>query len=465
MNKPIKIYILLFFFICIVNSYCFALTHTVSGDCSASAVQIAINNATEGDIIDVTCTGTVNWSTPIKLNGGKTLIGGGKKGANGTDGTWPLTINVTLTGSNALIEIINTDNSEINRVSGFKFEGTGAPTWIIKVIGKGTGKDGKGTFRIDNNYFNAVAYGSRLTFTDGSAGKMTGVFDNNVFYYLKTSTPRNYGNNSYQNTYKGISSTCYGYDSLHRSIGFGSDDFVFWEKNYMHNAFLETSDGGGRVVFRYNEIKSDYTDNSMLVLDGHGADTAGHNCAGIVANEFYNNTITGLKAFAQIVDMRGGKWMVHNNNFQSGYLQINEYRVSGPQYLDWNTCSGTSCCEQACKQNPTINDFSVCYPLPNQVRNTYLWNNIKSNMNMSPAAPSGSEAVVNKYIAINRDYWMPSYGLEEDLPSTCTTGNYYGATDSGKLWKCNNNVWEEYYTPFTYPHPLRKPKAPEIFMN
>lgn len=77
---------------------------------------------------------------------------------------------------------------------------------------------------------------------------MTGLIDNNVFYYLKTSSPKSHGNNSYQNSYKGSSLTCSGYDSLKRPTGFGGDDFVFWEDNYMHNALLETSGGGGRVV-------------------------------------------------------------------------------------------------------------------------------------------------------------------------------------------------------------------------
>lgn len=428
-------------------------THTVSGDCSASAVQAAINAASEGDVIDVTCTGTVTWSQQVNLSGGKTLRGGGAKGASGTEGTWPLTINVTLTGDASVIYVTNTDSQAINRVTGFKFQGSGAPYWIIKVIGKGTGTDGRGAFRIDNNYFNNVSASSRLILTDGTTGKLTGLSDHNVFYYP---SPQ-YSVIAYQNGYKGSSSTCVGYDSLHRDTGFGTDDFVFWEDNYMLNSPLETSDGGGRVVVRHNEVASDFTDGSMAVLDGHGADTAGHNACGIVANEFYKNTITGSQAYSQIVDMRGGKWMVHNNTAQSGRLQINEYRVSGPQYLDWKTCSGTWCCETPrCDiQAPTASDFESCYPLPNQLRNTYVWNNLKSGTNMTPVPTTST---VDVYVALNRDYWMPSYGLESALPTTCTAGanTFYGATDTGKLWNCDStNHWTLTYTPYTYPHPLR----------
>ena len=438
----------------------YADTHTVSGDCSSSAVQTAINAASSGDIIDVACTGTVTWSNYIKLSGGKTLRAGGAKGASGTAGTWPLTINVTYSGKDyPLIWVVNDNNQPVNRVTGFKFQGTGAPNWIIMVVGRGTGTDGKGAFRIDNNFFNEVSYSSRVTYTDGTTGKLTGLFDHNVFYYLRTSTPKPYGNNTYQNSYKGASATCYGYDSLNRDTGFGTDDFVFWEDNYMHDSALETSDGGGRVVMRYNEIASDYTDGSLGCLDGHGADTAGHNAAGIVANEFYKNTLTGSSAFAQVVDMRGGKWMVHNNTTQSGYLSINEYRVSGPQYLDWKTCSGNFCCpttpSQCDIQAPTAGNFASCYPLPNQVKNTYVWNNLKNGTNMTPAPVGGSGGVVATYVALNRDYWMPSYGTEAALPASCITGSYYGATDSGKLWKCTaTNTWTLQYKPYNYPHPL-----------
>lgn len=466
MQNKSKIIILLILFLGIFGllryDTCFADIHTVLGDCSASAVQTAINAASAGDVIDVTCTGTVDWATAITLSGGKTLRGGGIKGTSGTAGTWPLTINVTYAGtSTPLIQVTNTDNQSVNRVTGFKFEGTGAPVWIIRVNGKGTGTDGKGAFRIDNNYFNEVAYGSRTILTDGSTGKLTGLIDNNVFYYLKTTTPNPYSNNTYQNTYKGSSPTCYGYDSLNRAVGFGTDDFIFWENNYMHDTVIETSSGGGRVVLRYNEVASDYTNNSMPVLDGHGADTGGSYACGIVANEFYKNTITGAFAFAQIVDMRGGKWRVHNNTFQSGRLQLNEYRVYRPDYLQWNACSGSPCCTASCNvQAPTYpGDFAACYPLPNQVQDTYIWNNIKNSINVTPTYPEGY-GDVSPWIVLNRDYWMPSYGTEAARPSTCTTGANYGATDSGKLWKCTaTNTWTLDYTPYTYPHPLRNETA------
>ena len=75
---------------------------------------------------------------------------------------------------------------------------------------------------------------------------------------------------------------------------------------------------------------------------------------------------------------------------------------------------------------------------------------------MIPAPVDGTGGAVDIYVALNRDYWMPTYGLESLRPATCTANTYYGATDSGKLWKCTTtNTWSLQYTPYTYPHPLR----------
>ena len=65
-------------------------------------------------------------------------------------------------------------------------------------------------------------------------------------------------------------------------------------------------------------------------------------------------------------------------------------------------------------------------------------------------------------------------GTLANRPETCTTGVGYWATNqkcddltgmvgvnpsipiSGTLYKCTStNTWEPYYTPYTYPHPLR----------
>lgn len=139
--------------------------------------------------------------------------------------------------------------------------------------------------------------------------------------------------------------------------------------------------------------------------------------------------------------------------------------------------------------HPTkVNSTTGTIAWPNQaLEPVYIWNN-----SGTPTVVPYSNGSPNLVVA-DRDYYEQASGIQTsptspfdgtsgtgwgtlaNRPITCTPGVAYFATDQGvwnrsvsnpygvqmngacgKLYRCvTANVWEEYYEPYTYPHPLR----------
>jgi len=402
-----------------------AATRTVGPtDCSATAVNAAIAAAVSGDTISVTCTGTVTWSSTISIpdTKGIWLIGPGNNTPKSA-ASFPLTVVSTVSPA---IAVRSRDGMQYSRISGFKFKRTSTGTFIT-VSGGGSGANGLGAYRIDNNHFDRTN-GEQIIYLNGSSGPLTGLIDNNTF--LDVGVNRAVYVIMIRETWKGGTDACYGWDAWQRPFAFGTREFHFVEDNLFQRPNTEgrhdvSSDGaGGKYVVRYNTFNRSYQSSYQLdYVDAHGDGTQGLG-TGARGGEFYRNTFLGSSSsVGRNINLRGGQWLIYDNTFAGGTaLAMTEYRAST---TDCWQMESPSRCNSGVPQCATSSHFSSWYPLPGQIRGTYVWNNLQNGNNILPQVQS--ENYVPTYVRSSRDYWV----------SVAKPAALAG------------------YSPYTYPHPLR----------
>jgi hypothetical protein len=242
---------------------------------------------------------------------------------------------------------------------------------------------------------------------------------------------------------------------------FGSVNYPYFEDNSIGNGvgaeFVSETGQGGRMVFRHNTITGYDSGPGSEVFDIHGEQLTG---GWTVSSEYYHNTIgVGTTPFRWMHD-RGGQAVIMNNTVSRNIsFNITEYMAWGGNGI--------------CHAYPIAFNTSETYCSPvsgscfeTQIQNSFFYNNIAGGSQQTPDYTEGSGGSCgadppfgdNQYVQQNREFWIPTFGLESALPATCTAnGNtYYGTTDSDKIFKCTStNTWTTFYTPYTYPHPLR----------
>jgi hypothetical protein len=417
-----------------------AATRQIGSPWMASTINAAIANASDGDIVELIGSGTVTWTDTIRIDRkGITLRVAG--GTNTPKGAAIFPIIVTSNKSPA-ISITTTTSKPAVRISGFKFlnpspESSG--DFFIHIAGKGRGASNTGAYRIDNNYFDTIRNSSCIA-VSGTEGEQTGLIDNNTFHdhtYGSAYTIR------VREDWKGGHPTCYGYDSWVRPFNYGDNRFHFIEDNlFEHDGSAGhhdvSSDGsGGRYVVRYNTFSNTFPGANIDYIDAHGDGCQGLG-TGARGGEIYNNTFLGTSSsVGRNMNMRGGEWLINNNTFTTlGYgdtpIQFTEYRAWSAAC--WQIQS-PSLCNTGIPQCATSADVANWYPLPGQIRGTYLWNNLYGGVSQAPYLPSDN--YVSTYIQQGRDYWVCA-----DLPDAKSKGLPAG------------------YAPYTYPHPLTQGSTP-----
>jgi hypothetical protein len=456
---------------------------TTYTDCSASTINSAILAAADGATILLTCTGNVNWSSTgshswstgdmsttqyavnIPATKGITLQVQGADNTNKSSPTFPLTITVP-SNVQAIVANIGPNNSP-TRISGFKFQNSGTVDGYIAIIGAGTGKNALGGYRVDNNYFNGVSVWNGVigiwAGKGGTTGNLFGLVDNNTFYNIYNASNPTYGPYVIQvwNWWHPSSpsgNTCWGCD------GWTNNDFVYGggNQNFMEDNLFQqdasasghirhyiSSELGGRYVSRHNTFVNNYGDTNADLHDAHGTCALDSNGIGSRGGEIYSNTIQGT-GYDRATQLRGGSWLIYDNVITAGggnALELNEYRSSSSAsqctpasafpscptantlLIPWPVPTGASWTASA----PWCSDVSsdtakpgTDHPLPGQIFNTYVWNNLTPTGSLiNPVVPS--DKAQTNYIILNSDYFASS-----TKPAGMTN-----------------------YTPYAYPHPLR----------
>jgi len=355
---------------------------------------------------------------------------------------------------------------------------TGTDTYLITFNPTTPG----GTLRISNFTADVVGF---LSLTDESSTENTVIINNNILTdttYFINQTGGEFLGVVYNNTVSGnvgmalIASGC----DIWRAQGYtyGTAKALYFEDNTFIKSSTSdtfTNTRGCRYVARNNTItRTKGAGTQVYWIDMHGnQDTTS---CGTIATEIYgNNYIITNNNNTQTMDQRAGKTLFFYNSIGTTGSVDGKVRE---EYCD-NIPEGDYVCASPDGQ-------------PGHASNSYYWRNLRTNGDDATMVVTGTAGPWDcgdcgiYTLAENSSFWQyksdfsdnstrgMGCGTLDNIPDTCTTGVGYWATNqscddltgmvganpttpiSGTLYKCTaTNTWTAYYTPYTYPHPLR----------
>ena len=487
--------LLLLLFMC-VPCVSEADTHNAAS-CGNADITTAITAAASGDTVSVPA-GNCTWTSTVTIPSDKILylVGAG----SGADGT------VITRGASVQLSAQSADYT----ISGFRFLNQTAAN-LPMIDAKNIG------WRIHHNYFGHVTPGTETRGTteaivatganDSVSGRHpAGLIDNNTFADQRIVV---YGESSLANQ-----NTIWAQENV-----FGSaDSTVFVEDNTFTDRLtgnVMDSNNAAKYVFRYNTVSPGTN------IMAHSLQSAA--TRGAKSWEIYGNSLNLITGYSSVVFLRAGTGLAFNNSatFASTYysnvasMYLDNVRSSverttccganpPPVTDDSGACNGTSlwdgnvgsgdaagwpCRDQIGRGQDTGSDSSVIGKATSS-EPAYFWGNYNATKSSFVPVTVSSDAYSQYHIVANRDYYDRNASFDgtsgvgcgtlASRPATCTTGVGYWATDqscsdltgmvganpvtpiSGTLHKCTEtDTWTAYYTPYTYPHPLRDVTAPD----
>ena len=268
--------------------------------------------------------------------------------------------------------------------------------------------------------------------------------------------------------------------------GAGNDEWIFgrgpndaWQtasqKGTANAVFVEDCTLTGQGYLDANANASVVVRNCTITpttgaikLDGHGQ-YSNTPARSFRLMECYRNTWTTSNGSNPCFEIRGGTGFIWDNVSASGPIYVGDYRVVNGA----NTVSDYPLYDQVGTGQDPFPASAAGEPL-------YLWNNTRSSGGSNWAATQaiyGTSMV--GLVNPDRDYFETDTSFDGtsgvgrgtraqmDAITPTLTGVGFWVTDegswdttlsantSGRLYRWNGSAWVLYYTPYTYPHPLR----------
>ena len=449
------------FFLCILASGTLADTHTAAS-CSSANVQTAINAASAGDTVSIPA-GSCTWSSTVSITKPITLQGAGAGSTVITGATGQTTPMISYSPSPV--------SSTLMRVTGFTFNANNNSQFFqtssnsINPIPR---------IRYDHNTLSNGVSNANEPFRVN--GNVYGVIDSNTIsgslHLDRDGTQRA------------------AWDNL--TFTFGTSENLYIEDNIYTGVPNNTppvgAGWGSRYVFRYNTLT--LLDNQYPLLDYHGNQDSGvHGTMGV---EIYGNLITcSISNSEAKIHARGGKSVVFWNKSNNCYgmpISLNEEcpdnmsvtnYTSGlfsgasngqPEHISdtyvWNNRLGTTlnqpfldedCCNQAVANGCGSPNPNCCYNGAGQpsIKENVDWFKQATSFNGTAGIGCGTLAQMNAITPTVEGvgFWVTTQSCSSI--DTANVGANAVAPLSGTLYKNIGGIWTAYYTPYTYPHPLR----------
>jgi PKD repeat protein len=402
-------------------------------------VQAAIAAASSGDTVTVPA-GAATWSNQLLITKGIKLLGAG----SGTGGT------LITSGFHGYGEYADTNYLIVYRPASpsldepFRLSGFGIDCATIcggiKLVN--TSLIPITRIRIDHNKISRA----NLLYHH-VCGTVFGVADNNTI-------DGSWHTNSDMVDHQGLNERTW----VNQTFDFGGADNWYWEDNTIicRNGDVFDAYEGGRYAARYNTITNVNTSSgepgTYPCFNFHG-NQSGYGQLSAIGCEIYGNTMNGGNVNGgELVTPRGGKMVCYNNNVTGNEWTGAFVRDESNDY----------------DNPPAVSPISG---QPQHVSDSYFWNNTQNGTakltnSIDATINYGSRSPYRIVPKWDLDCWKETPGFNGSSgvgigplsarPASCTLeGAAWWTTDERKLYRWHTGVWELFYVPYTYPHPLR----------